>query len=115
VDPNVASDACGADELVDEFGSFRFQLRELVDDEHQVRQRIERLAASTSTEVGVEIVATDRSQHRLSSLDFGLKRHERAACEIAVEVGDRPDQVRQLLERSGGAATFVIHQYHHQV
>ncbi len=105
------ADAADLDEHVDEVGLRRQQLAELVDDQHQRRQRLQRGAGRAGLLVVVDVrVVARRTQQLLTALQLAADRvahavHER---EVVREVGDDRRDVRHLAHAGEGRAALEV-------
>ena len=113
-----AAAAGDVDEPVDEVGQFRDHGRELVDDQHEPGHRLQVQLGPQPLGVPVvlDVLGPRVQQHLLAPLELGAERVERPHGQVAVEVADHADGVRQpgaVLERA--AALVVDEDERHRV
>ena len=113
-----AAPAGDVDQPVDEVGQLRDHGRELVDDQHQPRHRLQVQLGPQPLGVPVvlDVLGPGVQQHLLAPLELGAERVERAHGQVAVEVADHADGMRQpgaVLERA--AALVVDEDERHRV
>ena len=96
------------DQLLHELRLFPLQLRELVDDNEEVRDRQARLVVLVEAGVLVDVVDAVLVEDPLPALVLALDGDHRPAHLVAGEVRDLPHHVRQIRKEVGHAAALVV-------
>ena len=103
VDAEAATALGDRHERAQELGQFLGQRRELVDDDHEARQRFGDGAA-----VGGQVVSSGGPQEALPAAHLGVEAHQHPLGETVVEVGHHTDGVREPRARVERRAALVV-------
>lgn len=109
------ADGRDADQLVHEFRLILFELRELVDNDHQMRERPAALAFQKLVIFVDVLQVSGIVQYFLPSDQLRFERNLRPFHEPAAQIGDRSDDMGQVDERVGHAPAFVVDQHESKV
>ncbi len=112
VDADGAADPADGEEQVDEVGLGREQFAELVDDDEEVRERVQ-VGPAVGAQRGVVADVGDVArvlEDLLAALDLAGERGVDALDEtgLVLQVGDDPGDVRQVRERREGRTALVV-------
>ena len=109
VDAERTASAGHVDEPGHEVGQLGGQRRELVDHDQQPRHRL--VAGHPRRRVVLDVLGVRVRQLVLATMQLGAERLERAGGQVAVEVGDHADGVRQVVAVLEGRAALVVDQH----